>query len=160
MTDYADIYFVDGRNADHRTTTGPQHAWPGRVMVSQPGHVRTVIQQPQNPYGQSPYGQAPMYGPPGYLGPNGWVPQGAPGLYGPQGQFGGSVLGRISTGVLIDMVAQIFAALMPLPAQPVATSDATTDVGNLILYQGSLASYAKRDEQVRTLGNLVQKLVG
>ena len=29
----------------------------------------------------------------------------------------------------IDMVAQIFAALMPLPAAPVATADASTDVG-------------------------------
>ncbi|MNC96316.1 hypothetical protein D3C83_136580 [compost metagenome] len=61
---------------------------------------------------------------------------------------------------MIDMVAQIFAALMPLPAAPTATSDAGTDVGNLILYQGSLAQYAKRDEQVRTLGSLVAKLVG
>ena len=35
----------------------------------------------------------------------------------------------------------IFAALMPLPAAPVATDSAATDVGNLILYQSSLASY-------------------
>ncbi len=66
----------------------------------------------------------------------------------------------MSAGQLIDMVAQIFVALMPLPAAPSVTSDPGTDVGNLILYQGSLASYAKRDEQVRTLGNLVSKLVG
>ena len=58
------------------------------------------------------------------------------------------------------MVAQIFAALMPLPAAPNVTSDADTDSGNLILYQTSLAQYAKRDEQVRTLGNLIVKLVG
>ena len=73
---------------------------------------------------------------------------------------GGSLFGKVTTGQLIDMVAQIFAALMPLPAAPTATSDASTDVGNLILYQGSLAQYAKRDEQVRTLGNLITKLVG
>ena len=66
----------------------------------------------------------------------------------------------MTAGQLVDLVAQIFAALMPLPAAPVATADAATDVGNLILYQGSLAQYAKRDEQVRTLGNLVTKLVG
>ena len=35
-----------------------------------------------------------------------------------------------------------------------------TDVANLVLYQGALASHAKRDEQVRTLGGLVAKLVG
>ena len=152
MTDYADIYFVDGRNAtvDHRTG-----AQPGRVIVATPqSHGTRVISQ-------QPYGQAQMYGPPapgyfgpqgpGYWGPNGWVPQGA---------LGSSLLGRISTGQLIDMIAQIFVAVMPLPAAPVATSDATTDTGNLILYQTALASYAKRDEQVRTLGSLVSKLVG
>jgi hypothetical protein len=73
---------------------------------------------------------------------------------------GSSLLGRMSTGQVIDMVAQIFAALMPLPAAPTATSDPATDVPNLILYQSSLAQYAKRDEQVRTLGNLIVKLVG
>jgi hypothetical protein len=161
MTDYADIYFVDGRNAtvDHRTG---QHVAPGRVMVNQPGHVRTVYTQPAQQ--ASPYGQMPMYAPPGYpqgpgyWGPNGWTPTGANALN--QGPFGSSLLSRISTGQLIDLIAQVFAALNPLPAQPVATSDATTDVGNLILYQGSLASYAKKDEQVRTLGHLIAKLVG
>ncbi len=147
MTDYADIYFVDGRNADHRTVS---HSGPGRVMVASPqsGHVRTVYAQPAQPYGA-----APMYGPPGpgYWGPNGWVPQSS---------LGSSVLGRLTTGQLIDIVAQIFVALMPLPAAPVATSDAPTDIGNSILYQSSLASYAKRDEQIRTLGSLVSKLVG
>ena len=33
----------------------------------------------------------------------------------------------MTTGQVVDMVAQIFAALMPLPAAPVATSDADTD---------------------------------
>ncbi len=70
------------------------------------------------------------------------------------------MFGRVTTGQLIDMIAQIFAALMPLPAAPIATTDSATDVGNLIIYQSSLAQYAKRDEQVRTLGNLVTKLVG
>ena len=73
----------------------------------------------------------------------------------------GSVFGGMTGGQLIDMVAQIFAALMPLPAAPVATSDAATDVGQPHhCIQGALAQYAKRDEQIRTLGNLVTKLVG
>ena len=152
MTDYADVYFVDGRNAviDHRT--GATVA-PGRVIVGGPAGSHNIrVSAPQ------PYGQAQMYyGPqgPGYFGPQGpW--NAPPWAQGP----GSSLLGRISTGQLIEMVAQIFVSLMPLPAAPVATSDANTDVGNLILYQGSLASYAKRDEQVRTLGSLVSKLVG
>jgi hypothetical protein len=78
----------------------------------------------------------------------------------PQQTLATSILGRVTTGQMIDLVAQIFAALMPLPGAPTATADANTDVGNLILYQGALAQYAKRDEQVRTLGNLVTKLVG
>ena len=159
MTDYADVYYVDGRNADFRTGQHGNWANIGRPMVQAPSvahPVRTLITQPAYPYGQGPI----TYGPqgPGYWGPHGWVPQAVPGYWGPQS--GTSVFGQMSTGALIDMVAQIFAALMPLPAAPVATSDAATDVGNLILYQGSLASYTKRDEQVRTLGNLVQKLVG
>ena len=164
MTDYADIYFVDGRNAlnDHRSPGTPSS--PGRVMITQPpAHqgVRTVITTP------TPYGATPMYAaPPGYFGPQGpgfWPAQG-PGYWGPngwvpqQGPF--SVLSRLGTGQLIDIIAQGYAALMQLPAPPVATGQAATDVGNLILYQGSLASYAKRDEQIRTLGSLVSKLVG
>ena len=147
MTDYADIYFVDSRNADHRTPGGG-HPAPGRVMVATPtSHgVRTVITQPQQGWGQMP-----MYAPPGYYGPQGFAPT---------SPLGSSVLGRLTTGQLIDIVAQIFVALMPLPSQPVATSDAATDVGNMILYQSALASHAKRDEQVRTLGGLVSKLVG
>ena len=145
MTDYADIYFVDGRNAvvDHRT------GQPQRVMVQPPGSYggRAIVASP------SPYGQSPMaYGP---QGPGSWNP-----AWGHPGYHHSSLLGRMSAGQLIDMVAQIFVALMPLPAGPSVTGDAGTDVGNLILYQGSLASYAKRDEQVRTLGNLVSKLVG
>jgi hypothetical protein len=73
---------------------------------------------------------------------------------------GCGLLGRMNTGQVIDMVAQIFVALMPLPAAPVPTSDPTTDVPNMILYQSSLAQYAKRDEQVRVLGSLIVKLVG
>jgi hypothetical protein len=134
-----DIYIVDTRNADHRT---PQHGnVPGRVGTG----VRTVVAQPVR-----------AYGPPSYAQPQPQI------IYaGSQpSAFGSNLFGRMTGGQLVDLVAQIFAALMPLPAAPVATADASTDVGNLILYQGSLAQYAKRDEQVRTLGNLVTKLLG
>jgi hypothetical protein len=74
---------------------------------------------------------------------------------------GGSstVLGRLTTGQLVDAVAQIVAALMPLPAAPNVTNDADTDAGNTILYQSALAQRAKREDQVRTLGNLIIKLL-
>jgi hypothetical protein len=130
--DYAELQFVE-RNADHRTQSGR-------------GPTRTFVPS-RTPYGGS-----------GYRMPAPQVVYANPGIG--VGVGAGSLFGGMTTGQVIDMVAQIFAALMPLPAAPTATADAATDVGNLILYQGSLAQYAKRDEQVRTLGNLVTKLVG
>ena len=134
----SDIYIVDTRNADHRTQQGGSPWSPGRP-------VQTVVAQPTR-----------AYGPPSYAQPQPQIIYAGP----PQGTLASNLFGKITGGQLVDLVAQIFAALMPLPAAPVATTDATTDVGNLILYQSSLAQYAKRDEQVRTLGNLVTKLLG
>jgi hypothetical protein len=131
----SDIYIVDTRNADHRTQQGgspwrPTPARPVQTVYAQPSRVYTQP-QPQIIYAQPP-----------------------------QTALASNIFGKVTAGQLVDLVAQIFAALMPLPAAPVATDVAATDVGNLILYQGALASYAKRDEQVRTLGNLVTKLIG
>lgn len=155
--DYADIYYVDPRNADSRDhRTGPSGPIiPGRVMSPIPVQgggtgVRTVFVPHPAAY---PYGNMPMIG--GYPAMPGY-----PAVYGPQPSAAATLLGKLSTGDVIAMVAQIFAALQPLPASPVATKDAGTDVGNLILYQGALAQHAKRDEQVRTLGGLIAKLVG
>ena len=133
-----DIYIVDARNADHRT---PQSGtiMPGRVGTG----VRTVVAQPARVYGPS-YGQSQ---------PQIIYAGGSP-------TTASALLGRVTPGVLVDLVAQIFAALMPLPGAPVATTDAATDIQNMMTYQTALAQYAKRDEQVRTLGNLVTKLLG
>ncbi|HEY1550178.1 MAG TPA: hypothetical protein VGG28_20260 [Kofleriaceae bacterium] len=80
--------------------------------------------------------------------------------YGAMGGSLGGLFAGTTPGQLIDVIAQIFAAVMPLPSAPTATTDPATDIGNLITYQSALASYAKRDEQVRTIGNLVTKLIG
>ena len=131
MDDYAELQFVERNANDYDRRHHPvAHRPTGRTFVPQPRYA---------PQPQVIYAQAPGLG---------------------VGIGGGSLFGKMTVGQVIDMVAQIFAALMPLPAAPVATADATIDVGNLITYQGSLAQYAKRDEQVRTLGNLVTKLVG
>ncbi len=132
----SDIYIVDTRNADHRTQGGGSSPW--RPTPARP--VQTFYGQPSRVYTQA---QPQII----YATP-------------PQQTMASSLLGKVTAGQLVDLVAQIFAALMPLPAAPVATDSVSTDVGNLILYQGALASYAKRDEQVRTLGNLVTKLLG
>ena len=142
MDEYADIYYVNSaRNAsnDHRT---PGTVIPGPVGSSMPVPVgaRTVYVQPS---------AQPMV----YRGP---IAYQAPA---PQSTLGG-LLGNITAGTLVELVAQAIAALQSLPAAPVATKDVGTDVGNMILFQGALAQHAKRDEQLRTIGHLVAKLVG
>jgi hypothetical protein len=68
-------------------------------------------------------------------------------------------LGGLSTGELIDVAAQILAAIQPLPGAPPAQGHVETDVENLVIYQTALATHAKRDEQLRTLGSLLGKLL-
>lgn len=139
--DYADIYYVDTRNApsrDHRTQGGQTRpGWnpapPSRTIYVPPNRQPVAYAQPAPVIYQQPY---------------------------PQQSIAASFFGKLTTGQVVDMVAQLFAALQPLPGAPVATRDTATDVGNLILFQGALAQHAKRDEQIRTLGGLVGKVVG
>ena len=70
-----------------------------------------------------------------------------------------SVLPGFSNGELIEMAAQVIAAIQPLPGAPTAQGQCEVDVENLVLYQTALAAHAKRDEQLRTLGNLVSRFL-
>jgi len=69
------------------------------------------------------------------------------------------LLGGFATGELIEMATQVIAAIQPLPAAPTAQGETGIDVENLVTYQTALAAHAKRDEQLRTLGNLVGRLL-
>ena len=139
MEDNADIIYVETRNApnhDHRTGGGGSRTGFGNRIP--PGWANNpAVRGPMQLGYQQPvvYAQAPQ-------------------------NFAASFLGKLTAGQVVDMVAQLFAVLAPLPAAPLVTKDAVTDTGNMILFQSALASYAKRDEQVRTLGALVGKLVG
>lgn len=153
MEEFADVYYVDTRNAtrDHRPGQSPTAQWfrPRAPAPTALPPSRTVYVPPQ----QAMYGQPqPMYAQPQpqviYASP---VPQ--------QNAFG-TLLGRMTIGQLVEIGAQLWAALQNLPAAPVATRDIETDVQNMILYHAALATHAKRDEQVRTIGGLVSKLVG
>lgn len=150
MDDYADIYYVDTdpRNAsrDHRTSGGGGSRLPWRP-VAPPSRTVYVPPTAQAPiaHGQMVQAQAPIY----YAPP---LPQ-------QQSPFG-TLFGRLTAGQAIELVTQIFAALQPLPAAPVPTRNSDTDSGNLILFQDAIAKHAKRDEQVRTVGNLISKLMG
>ncbi len=65
----------------------------------------------------------------------------------------------MATGELIELGAKLLAAIQPLPSAPTAQGHTETDVENLVLYQTALASHAKRDEQLRTLGELLGKIL-
>ncbi len=148
--DYDVIYVGDGRNAvtDHRTG---RPATPWRPMPSGPSGSRTVVVPP----GSRPTvitGNAS-----GYYQPQPFYP-GAQPFYPSSGSSIASRFG-MTTGELIDTGVQILAAILPLPAGPTAQGEASVDVENLVTYQGALAHHAKRDEQMRTLGNLLARVL-
>ena len=140
-----DVIYIsdDERNADHRAQ-GPGNrlgrARPGGRTVVVPGTRRpTVIQSSGAPY-QSGYSQPQVI-----------VAQ-------PQTASFASRFG-MTTGELLDSGIQILAALLPLPASPVAQGNTTVDVENLVTYQTALATFAKRDEQLRTAGALLLRIL-
>ena len=149
--DYDVIYAGDERNAvvDHRTgrpaVGGSRRPGGSRTVIVPPGARPTVI----TGGGSSSY--RPQYMPQQYA-PQQYMP-----YYGPQDSFASRF--GMSTGELIDTGIQLFAAISPLPAAPVAQGDAGTDVENLMTYQGALWQHAKRDEQLRTLGGLLVRIL-
>ena len=164
---YADIYYVDTRNAttDHRTgSSSSPFRTPPSPFASAPSG-RTVIVNPANSgFVPGPAGGfvRPSAYAPGYPSPYGMTYPGQPypGYPGYPAQTPlGSLFGNMGVGQILDLVATAFAALAPLPTAPLATKDAVTDVGNMLLYQSALAEHAKRDERIRTIGSLVGKLV-
>ena len=159
--DYDIIYVGDGRNApanDHRTTR-PSGPWrPGggagsRTVVVPPSSRPTVITGSPSAFYQPPYQPAyqPAYQPMGYA-PNGYQ------AFQPPMETFASRFGMTS-GELIDTGIQLLAAILPLPGAPTAQGEAITDVENLVTYQGALAQHAKRDEQLRTVGNLLVRIL-
>jgi hypothetical protein len=146
-----EIYYVDTRNAEPIVVSrsyGPNQIQPG-------GRVIGVTRSPRviTPMGAPGSRYAGPYGGGRYMANSAGYGFGAGAALG--GMFGG-----MTGGQLVDLIAQVFAAVMPLPTAPTATSDPSTDVPNMILYTQAIAQYAKRDEQVRTLGGLVSKLLG
>ncbi len=139
------IYYEDPRNAtvlDHRRMPPP----PPRAPMPP---TQTVYMQPAAPPPQRMMYYQPIPAPVAAPAPAPTPANGAAAL-----------LGKLTTGQVVEMVVQIFASLQPLPAAPVATKDVSTDLNNMILYQSALAQHAKKDEQVRTAGYLLSRLVG
>jgi hypothetical protein len=140
-----DVIYIDDdeRNAVRRPL-GNRPAWSPR-----PRSPRTVVVPPgaSRPMVIQSGGSAPAYGYPS-----------SPMFVAQQPASFASRFG-MTTGELIDTGIQILAALMPLPASPLAQGDARVDVENLVTYQTALATHAKRDEQLRTAGTLLVRIL-
>ena len=140
-----DVIYIDDdeRNAVRRPQVGNRPVWaprprsPRTVVVPAGASRPTVIQS----------GGSPAYG---YPPPPVFVAQ-QPASF--AARFG------MTTGELIDTGIQLLAAIQPLPAAPVGQGEARIDLENLVTYQTALATHAKRDEQLRTLGNLLVRIL-
>ena len=136
--DQDDIIIDDGdpRNARVRVVRQPVGLRPGTYPMRA---LPAAYQQPvAMPYGYG-YAPAPVYVQPTVARPKRFL--------------------DMPTGEVLALAAQAFAALQPLPAAPQALGKADDDVTNLITYQSALATHAKRDEQLRTIGALLAKLL-
>jgi len=169
--DYEQIYYVtdDGRNARapvviERTraprptgviTSAPPPAAlgafaPAPMQYRYPGaYPQTTV--PQNWIG---YPTQPVYAvPPVVAAPSNLA----------------SILGGFGdVGTLANILGQVFAALLPLPTAPEPVDsrgtegspsvDAAINTINLIKYQNALALFAKRDQQILTIGSVLKEL--
>jgi hypothetical protein len=173
--DYENVYYVENRNAtpvvvDHRTgqrvPVRSQIVTSAAPPASAPGAIAPAWSQSAAPY------QYPM---PNYYGPtmmpNGWAgyPVNPPYVMPPVGPASNlaTILGGFGDiGTLANIVAQAFAAFLPLPASPTpqdgSDSDQATNAAvnssNLIRYQNALALFARRDQQILTLGSILKEL--
>jgi hypothetical protein len=146
MDEYEVIYLDDDeRNAvkDHRRTTGGSRRRPGGRSVVVPASNRpTVIRHHGGGAGGGEYYAERRPQPQVVVQP-----------------AARSGLAGFSTGELIELAAQLLAAIQPLPGAPSAQGHMETDVENLVVYQTALATHAKRDEQLRTLGGMISRLL-
>jgi len=172
--DYEQVYYVtgdnSGRNAtpvvvDHRTGA----RLPTRTVATAPAAaVPAAVSWAPNtaPY---QYGQPGFYGP--TVMPNGWTgyPVQPPYIMPPVAPASNlaTILGGFGdVGSLANIIAQVFAALLPLPAAPTpqdnndsdSAANAAVNSSNLIRYQNALALFARRDQQILTLGSVLKEL--
>jgi hypothetical protein len=179
--DYQEVYYIDdGRNArlpfrDPRLARPTVR--PALMPAAPPPAAPPVLATTTVPtVGAYQYAQPAFYGPSGYYGPTA-VPQGWAGYpVNPQYVMPpvaapnnlASILGGFGDiGTLANIAAQVFAAFMPLPEPPTpqdstdndtATRNAMVNSSNLIRYQNALALFAKRDQQILTLGSVLKEL--
>jgi len=178
--DYENVYYIDGRNAtptpgrDHRVITGPVTSPVPVTRVVTPSAVGWTTGQSAAPY---------QYPAPGYYGPAGYPnaawnpsinwcyptqpPYVMPPVMAPPSNLATILGGFGDVGTLANILAQAIAAFLPLPAAPNpqdatgsedAATSAATNSSNLIRYQNALAMFARRDQQILTLGSVLKEL--
>ncbi len=141
MDEYTEVYFLDDddvRNAPRRPSTDHRSpSRPGRVFVGSAPPVRPRPAVVARPAARVVEAQPQTYAP-----------------------ARSGVFSNVTTGQLVELASMVIAAIMPLPAAPVVQGEPKTDMTNQLAYTSALALHAKRDEQLRTVGALVGKLVG
>lgn len=142
---------------------GPNYATSQFGPVGQFGYggYPGFIQQAPAGFAPAPFGYPAGFAPAGLNGRVNWV-QTPWGLVPTQSSSGlGGIFGNLNVGSLIEVGAAIIAAFMTLPESPAPSSEGNTalDIQNAVTYQSALASHAKRDEQIRTIGSVVAKFM-
>lgn len=167
MDSFDDVYYIDANQLSNANT-------PTVIRTHGPVRPTGVIQrQPRFPV--SPY---QYQGQPQFFGPNVAGFSGYPGLgVSPSYVFpvqqnsnlAGilSGFGSLDMGVLSGLVAQVVSAFLPLPDPPKPQDsndsesqslNAAVNSSNMIRYQSALAQYARRDQQILTLGSVLKEL--
>lgn len=171
--DYDQVYYVtdDGRNARSPVVL-ERHRGPrptGMVATAPTATMGTLV-----PTGSAyQYPQPPVYG--SMLTPQGWIgyptqpPYVLPAPVAPGSNLATILGGFGDVGTLANILAQVFAALLPLPAAPTPQDNSSNESdpavnaqnnsSNLIRYQNALALFARRDQQILTLGSVIKELL-
>jgi hypothetical protein len=140
MDEYAEIYFLDDEDDDFRNATRDHRTSSGRVMVPsrRPGGRVRVARPVARPTSRTVVARPVVMA---------------------QEQQQGSILGNLTRAELVELGAKVLASIQPLPPAPLATGKTDDDIANLITYQSALSLHAKRDEQLRTIGDLLAKVL-
>ena len=169
--DYEQVYYVTGDNGRNATPVVVDHRTGARL----PARTTSVIAAAPAASSWAPstapyqYGQPSFYGP--TMMPNSWTgyPVQPPYIMPPVAPASNlaTILGGFGdVGSLANIIAQVFAALLPLPAAPTpqdnndsdSATNAAVNSSNLIRYQNALALFARRDQQILTLGSVLKEL--
>ena len=155
----------DGRNAVVVDRRRPYRPVPPTALppAAAPVAAAPMIAPAAPQYQYAPAWAQPMWAQPGWA-QRGW---GTPAYVYPPTTNLGSILGGFGDlGSLASIAAQIFAAFLPLPAAPTpqdnsedSATDAAVNSSNLIRYQNALAQFAKRDQQILTIGSVLKELL-